>query len=217
MRKNVAGQVVGAQMVSASDGTAFTGTVTVYVTGNGGTQAIGSVGSGVCTHEGNGLHTYAPAQGETNYDHVGFTFIGSGAIPATVQVYTAFPQTGDSFARLGAPAGASVSADLAVIDDLIDTEVAAIKAKTDLIPAAPAAVSDIPTASANAAAVLAGVVEGSVTVVQSLRLSNAALAGKASGLDTTNPIYRDLADTKNRIDATVDVNGNRTAVTRDLT
>ncbi len=33
------------------------------------------------------------------------------------------------------------------IDDFLDTEVAAIKAKTDLIPASPAAVSDIPTAA----------------------------------------------------------------------
>lgn len=66
-------------------------------------------------------------------------------------------QTGDSFARLGAPAGVSISADIAaieaqtndigvagagltalatqasvnVIDDFLDTEIAAIKAKTD--------------------------------------------------------------------------------------
>lgn len=88
MQKNVASQVIGAQMVSATDGSAFTGAVTVYVTGDGGTQAVGSVGSGACTHEGNGFHTYAPAQAETNYDHIAFTFIGTGAVPATVQVFT---------------------------------------------------------------------------------------------------------------------------------
>lgn len=86
MKKNVAGQVIGAQMV-ALDGSAFTGSVTAYVTGDGGTQAAGSVGAGACAHEGNGFHTYAPAQAETNHDHVAFTFIGAGAIPATVQVY----------------------------------------------------------------------------------------------------------------------------------
>lgn len=48
MKKNVASQRIGAQLVSATDGSAFTGTVTVYVTGDAGTQAIGSVGSGVC-------------------------------------------------------------------------------------------------------------------------------------------------------------------------
>lgn len=178
MKKNVASQAVGAQMVSASDGSAFTSSVTVSVTGDAGTQATGSVGSGACTHEGNGYHTYAPAQAETNYDLVAFTFTGTGAIPTTVQIYTTFPQTGDNFARLGAPAGASVSADVAAvktdsgnlitrlgtpsdlgggatvaanladieaqtdnlpgietkidtIDDFLDTEVAAIKTKTD--------------------------------------------------------------------------------------
>jgi len=138
MKKNVASQVIGAQMVSASDGSAFTGSVTVYVTGDASTQAAGSVGSGACTHEGNGFHTYAPAQAETNYDHIAFTFIGTGAVPATVQIYPSFPQTGDSFARIGAPAGASISADIAVIDDFLDTEIAAIKAKTDNLPTDPA-------------------------------------------------------------------------------
>src|SRR3546814_17937795 len=103
-------------MVAATDGSAFTGAVTVAVTGDGGTQATGSVRSGACTHEGNGFHTSAPAQAETNYDHVAFTFTGSGAIPATVQVYPTFPPTGAGFARLGPPAGASVSAALAAIE-----------------------------------------------------------------------------------------------------
>ena len=94
MKKNASGQqYIGSQMITAADGTAFTGAVTVYVTGDAGTQALGSVGSGACTHEGNGYHTYAPAQAETNYDLVAFTFIGTGAIPTTVQVYT-IPTTG---------------------------------------------------------------------------------------------------------------------------
>lgn len=88
MRKNISGQKIGAQMIDASTGAAFTSSVTVYVTGDAGTQAAGSVGSGACTHEGNGYHTYAPAQAETNYDLVAFTFVGTGAVPQTVQVYT---------------------------------------------------------------------------------------------------------------------------------
>lgn len=95
MKKNVAGQKVGAQLVSATDGSAFTGSVTVSVTVDAGTQATGSVGSGACTHEGNGYHTYAPAQAETNGDLVAFTFTGTGAVPVTVQIYTSFPQTVD--------------------------------------------------------------------------------------------------------------------------
>lgn len=85
---NTAGQKIGAQMVSATDGSAFTGSVTVSVTIDAGTQATGSVGSGACTHEGNGYHTYAPAQAETNGTLIAFTFTGTGAVPATVQVFT---------------------------------------------------------------------------------------------------------------------------------
>lgn len=87
MQKNVASQSIGAQLVSATDGSVFTGTVTVYVTKDAGTQALGATASGVCTHEGNGYHTYAPTQTETNADLVAFTFTGSGAVAATVQVY----------------------------------------------------------------------------------------------------------------------------------
>jgi len=93
MKKDVAGQKIGAQLVSATDGSAFTGSVTVAVTGDAGTQATGSVGSGACTHEGGGYHTYAPAQAETNYDLVAFTFSGTGAVPVTIQIYTR-PTTG---------------------------------------------------------------------------------------------------------------------------
>ncbi len=88
MQRNSAGQKIGAQMVSATDGSEFTGSVTVYVTGDAGTQAVGSVGSGACTHEGHGYHTYAPAQAETNYSLIAFTFTGTGAVPVTVQVAT---------------------------------------------------------------------------------------------------------------------------------
>lgn len=88
MQKNTSGQKIGAQLVSATDGSAFTGSVTCYVTIDAGTQAAGSVGSGACTHEGNGYHTYAPSQAETNGKLLAFTFTGSGAVPATVQVFT---------------------------------------------------------------------------------------------------------------------------------
>lgn len=86
MKRNVAGQKIGAQIITAADGSAFSGAVTVYVTKDAGTQAIGSVGSGVATSEGNGYYTYAPSQSETDGDLLAYTFIGTGAIPVTVQV-----------------------------------------------------------------------------------------------------------------------------------
>lgn len=134
MIKNTAGQRIGAQMISASDGSAFTGSVTVAVTVDAGTQATGSVGSGACAHEGNGYHTYAPAQAETNGDLIAFTFTGPGAIPVTVQVYTV---AGDAFTRLGAPAGASVSADVAAVK--VDTAAILVDTGTTLDARIPAA------------------------------------------------------------------------------
>lgn len=103
------------------------------------------------------------------------------------------------------------------LDDLATaSDMALVKAKTDLIPASPAAVGDIPTAAAVADAVWDEAVDSTITARQSIRLANSALGGKASGLNTTTAVYRDLADTKDRISATVDADGNRTAVTRDL-
>jgi hypothetical protein len=60
-------------------------------------------------------------------------------------------------------------------------------------------------------------VDGTTTLRQSMRLHNAVLGGKASGLATTTAVYRDLADSKDRVSATVDADGNRSAITRDLT
>lgn len=146
MLKNTAGQKIGTQMVSATDGSAFTSAVTVYVTGDAGTQAIGSVSSGACTHEGNGYHTYAPAQAETNYDLIAFTFIGTGAVPATVQVSTAVAstaQTGDSFAVVNS--GTFGNSALKTLLDAAATLEALIKAKTDLIVGTPAVPGDAMT------------------------------------------------------------------------
>lgn len=61
------------------------------------------------------------------------------------------------------------------------------------------------------------VVEGSMTAVQAMRGMFAALLNKLSGAATTTVTIRDQADTKNRVTATVDSSGNRTAVTTDLT
>lgn len=61
-------------------------------------------------------------------------------------------------------------------------------------------------------ALLAGVVEGATTTVKrSLQISNAALGGKSTNGGKT---YRDIADTTDRLVATVDASKNRTAMTR---
>ncbi len=65
--------------------------------------------------------------------------------------------------------------------------------------------------------ILAGVVEGTVTLEQLGRLIISVLACKTSGGGTTIIKFRNLADTKNRVTETVDSDGNRTSITLDLT
>lgn len=64
--------------------------------------------------------------------------------------------------------------------------------------------------------ILDEVVEGSLTMRQALRLLLAGVAGKSNGGGTSTINFRDNGDTKNRIQATVDPSGNRTAVTLDV-
>lgn len=70
---------------------------------------------------------------------------------------------------------------------------------------------------ASAAQVWAHVIEGALTAEQVARLLLAVAAGKSSGGGGTTVRFRDLADGKDRITATVDAQGNRAAVTRDAT
>ena len=58
-------------------------------------------------------------------------------------------------------------------------------------------------------------IEGSLTDEEIKRIILSALGGKSSGGGTTTIKFRDLADSKDRITATVDSNGNRTEVTLD--
>lgn len=134
--------------------------------------------------------------------------------------------TGDIFARLGAPAGASIAADIAAIFAAVDTEVAAIlaavdtevaaiKVKTDNLPAAPAAVSDIPTALAMWN--LADGVETGMTPKQAMRALVAFAAGLTNGAGSATIIFQNPAGAATRITMTVDpLTGERTAVVLNL-
>jgi hypothetical protein len=112
-------------------------------------------------------------------------------------------------------AALATAANLATVDTVAD----AIKAKTDNLPASPAATADIPTAGENAVALLdlADAIETGLTLRQAQRLQVAAAAGRVSGAATTAITIRDVADTKDRIVATVDAAGNRSAITTNLT
>lgn len=110
MRKNVSSQVICAQLVSKTDGSAVTsGTTTVYYLIDGGTQGTGA---GTVTHEGNGTWSYVPVQSETNGDHVAFTFANSSAVSACVNVYPVSFDYTDSV-RIGLTALPNAAADAA--------------------------------------------------------------------------------------------------------
>ena len=107
-------------------------------------------------------------------------------------------------------------------------DLTAVKAKTDNLPASPAAVGSAMTLATDAvnstslassatseiaAAILAsGSIDG-YTLEQTLKLCLSALAGKLSGVGTGTITIRSANDTANRIVATVDGTGNRTAIT----
>lgn len=73
------------------------------------------------------------------------------------------------------------------------------------------------TSTATALLDSAAGIETGITPRQGLRVMLAALAGKLSGAATTTVNIRDTNDTVNRIAATVDSDGNRSAITLNLT
>lgn len=109
-------------------------------------------------------------------------------IPGTVQ-----PQTGDSYARLGAPAGASLAADIAA-DKAVDD---AIKAKTDNLPASPSAVGSAMTlTSAYDPAKTASQAGDAMALTSGERTTLAAVIWNAltSGMSTVGSIGKRIAD-----------------------
>lgn len=113
--------------------------------------------------------------------------------------------------------GLATAANLAIVAGYLDTEIAAIKAKTDNLPAAPAAVGDIPSAASIATAVIAaGDIDG-YSLGDSQKIILAAAAGKVSGGGSGTIVVRAADDSKARITATGDSNGNRFTITIDAT
>jgi hypothetical protein len=153
---------------------------------------------------------------------------GGGTIAANLVDIEA--QTDDIGAAGAGLTALATQASVNTLAGYVDTEVAAIKAKTDqltftnpnqvdsFVALMGAGVVDDTAFAAEASiadAVHDEVVEGSYTLRQLVRLMAAALLGKAAGMATTTGTFRDLGDTKNRITATITADGDRTAVTLD--
>lgn len=143
MFKNVASQSVMLFAFDTTSGAAKTGdaaNMLFYVTKDFGTVTAIAANSAVPTEvdstNAKGWYKIALSQSETNADNLQFTGKSSTSnISVVGRPVDTFPasftssvaQTGDSFARLGAPAGASVSADVAAVK----TDTAAVKVQTD--------------------------------------------------------------------------------------
>ena len=165
MKKNIASQVVCFHMLSTTDGSDVTsGTPVVYVTGNGGTQATGS---GTITHEGHGEWSYVPTQAETNYDHIAFTMVLSGAFSQTVNVYTTYPQTGDSYTAVGA----LNDLDSAAVNAACDTALSDYGANTTTPPTVAEIRAEIDSNSTQLTTTIPGLLTTIDTVVDGIKAS----------------------------------------------
>jgi hypothetical protein len=98
----------------------------------------------------------------------------------------------------------------------VDTVVDAILVDTDAT--IPALIADLPTAAENAAAMLdlADGIETGLTPRQAMRLFAAALGGVLSGAGTTTITIKGAGVGTTRVTATVDTDGNRSALTLNL-
>lgn len=108
-------------------------------------------------------------------------------------------------------ASANLDTQLSTIDTVVDTILA--DTGTDGVALSSATLQSIATTLLD----LSSSIESSVTLRGAVRLILAASAGKLSGATTTTVTIRNVGDSKDRITATVDADGNRSAVTTDAT
>ena len=98
MLKNTASQTISALILNTAGAIVTTDTTTVYVCGDGGTQASG----GTATYEGNGVWSFTPSQANTNYDEISFLFSSSATVYVTTQI-SRFAQAGYVWSSLMGP------------------------------------------------------------------------------------------------------------------
>jgi len=136
--------------------------------------------------------------------------LATAAALTTVQA-----DTDDIQSKIGTPAGASMSADIAAVK--VDTAAILDDTGTAGVVVAAASKTGYQLSATGVDDILDEAVEGTRTLRQLLRGFASALLAKISGAATATNTFRDIDDTKARITATVDADGNRTAITLDLT
>ena len=178
-----AGAAGGVFIAGTNAATTITTGLTTTFTGN----LTGSVGS-VTGAVGSVTGAVGSVTGLTASD-VGAIKLKTDNLPSDPADQSFIIAATDALATLidALPTNAELAAALASADDAVLAQVALVKAKTDLIP---------------------GTQDG-LTFAQQMILMAAVLLGKASGLETTTAIYRAADDSKGRVTATVDADGNR--------
>lgn len=160
--------------------------------------------------------------GSSRRFYVSPDFDEAAATGDEVEVFLGSPAVTDSTPNVNvASADTDVITDDAIsaaavikINAAIDAIVTAIKAKTDLIPASPAAVSDIPTATANRNALLNWEPYTGFSFAKIFRAIGIVLFGTKTGSGTDTEIFTAPAGGAT-VTATVDVDANRSAVITD--
>lgn len=139
---------------------------------------------------------------------------GTGALNAAAEAFLQLAATlagaGDLAGTLGALAHAAAA--LAGSGDAAAT----IRALGTLEAALVVTGTGLSTANVGEA-VWAYLVDSGYSAAEAQRILLAVAAGQTSGAGTSEMIFRDLADTKDRITGTMDGSGNRTAVAVDAT
>jgi hypothetical protein len=144
------------------------------------------------------------------------TNITAGVI-TTVTNLTNAPTAGDLTATMKTSVTTAATAATPVaasVTGAVGSVTAGVILAVDAIDAAAVAASG---SAEIGTAVVATVVEGSITLKQAIQAVLAACAGEISGAETTTVTIRNASDTANAIVATVDADGNRSAVTYTFT
>ena len=209
-------------VVQISDGAVQTSGVSIKVKPQGTTA---SAGGGTTSYE-EGIVEYLPTQAETNYTSFEVIAYKTGCVPIAQTIVTtasATPgtvllapvthtsavvptvstltghtaQTGDAFARLGAPAGASISADVAAVK--VDTAAILVDTGTTLQAELDGIQADTEDIQARLPAALVGgridatvdgtgMEAGALTAIRDKIIERTVLRGTASGTPTTTNI-----------------------------
>lgn len=156
-----------------------------------------------------GVYVFDMTQAESNANMLNITPKSSttGVIIEPVTIYTeaSVTQTGDAYAAVGALNDVSSAEVNAACDTALSDYDAPTKAEMD---SAFAALNDISVSD-----IFNYITENGKKFIEQFRLIYAGIMGLISGAGTTTIHIRDDANTKDRVVATVDVDGNRTAFT----